>query len=64
MGSQLLRGEQRDSQSPEAQAKELFEQDAKRLGIEISDYYKRFGILGPAGRRRVRRHEVPMKEDK
>lgn len=64
MGSNEVRSEQRDRLSIEREVADIFKADAQRLGIEVSDYYKRFGILGPGGRRRVRRHEVPMKEDK
>jgi hypothetical protein len=63
MDSEGVRPEQRDNLTLEEQAEEILRADAERLGLEYGEYCYIYGLIGPAARRRVRRHEVPIKEE-
>lgn len=47
----------------EVGADEFLKEDAKRLGIPWHEYCYRFGVLGEAQRRRIRRHEAQHDPD-
>lgn len=43
-------------------AEEFFEADAAKQGLTLAEYYKKYGIVGRAQMRQIRRRERPLKE--
>lgn len=62
MGSRDPRRKPADSESEGETAEDVFRAAAEREGLTYHEWCKRNGILDPAARRRIRRHEVPLKD--
>jgi len=42
------------------EVEDLLRDDAKREGLSFNQYCHKYGIVGPAQRLQIKRHEVPL----